>query len=46
MKNKKRIILFAGISIVLIAISILIIVLHNTEDKEKIKVVDSKEAEK
>ena len=46
MKNKKRIILFAGISIVLIAILILIIVLNNKEDKEKIKIVDSKEAEK
>ena len=46
MKNKKRIILFAGVSIVLIAILILIIVLNNKEDKEKIKIVDSKEAEK
>ena len=46
MKNKKRIILFAGISIVLIAILILIIVLNNKEDKEKIKIVDSKETEK
>ena len=46
MKNKKRIILFAGVSIVLIAILILIIVLNNKEDKEKIKIVDSKETEK
>ena len=46
MKNKKRIILFAGISIVLIAILILIIVLNNKEDKEKIKIVNYKEAEK
>ena len=44
MKNKKRIILFAGISIVLIAILILIIVLNNKE--EKIKIVNYKEAEK
>ena len=36
----------AGVSIVLIAILILIIVLNNKEDKEKIKIVDSKEAEK
>ena len=44
LNNKKKLILFIGILIIIIIV-VLIIVLNN-QDKEKIKIVDSKEAEK
>ena len=43
--NKKRIILLVSL-LVIIVISLLIIVFNNEEDKEKIKIVNYKEAEK
>ena len=43
--NKKRIILLVSL-LVIIVISLLIIVFNNKEDKEKIKIVNYKEAEK
>ena len=46
MKSKKKLILLVGILIILIIIGVLIIVFNNKEDKEKIKIVNYKEAEK
>ena len=45
LNNKKRIILFIGILIIIIVIVVLIIVFNNQNKKEKIEIVNYKEAE-
>ena len=45
LNNKKKLIIFIGILIIIIIV-VLIIVFNNKEDKEKIKIVNYKEAEK
>ena len=44
--NKKRIILLISLLVIIVVSLLIVIVLNNKEDKEKIKIVDSKEAEK
>ena len=46
MKGKKKLILFIGILIIIIIIVVLIIIVLNNKDKEKIEIVNYKDAEK